>query len=54
MKVVLKESYMSLGEAGDVVEVRPGYARNFLIPEGLAVTATKGNLKLFIAYCLDV
>jgi large subunit ribosomal protein L9 len=47
MKVVLKESYMSLGEAGDVVEVRPGYARNFLIPEGLAVTATRGNLKLF-------
>ncbi len=47
MKVVLKESYMSLGEAGDVVDVKPGYARNFLIPEGLAVTATKGNLKLF-------
>jgi large subunit ribosomal protein L9 len=47
MKVVLKESYMSLGEAGDVVDVRPGYARNFLIPEGLALTATRANLKLF-------
>ena len=33
MKVILSESYMSLGEAGDIVEVRPGYARNFLIPQ---------------------
>lgn len=47
MKVILKESYMNLGEAGDVVNVKPGYARNFLLPSKLAVSATPANLKLF-------
>jgi large subunit ribosomal protein L9 len=47
MKIILQESYMSLGEAGDVVDVRPGYARNFLIPQKIAVTATKANVKKF-------
>jgi large subunit ribosomal protein L9 len=47
MKVILKESYMNLGEAGDVVDVRPGYARNFLLPEKIAVTATKANIQFF-------
>jgi len=47
MKVILQESYMSLGEAGDVINVKPGYARNFLIPNKLAVSATAGNLRLF-------
>jgi large subunit ribosomal protein L9 len=46
MKVILKNSYMSLGEAGEVVEVKPGYARNFLIPQGIAVSATAANLRL--------
>ena len=47
MKVILSESYMSLGEAGDVVDVKPGYARNFLIPQKIAVTATAANIKRF-------
>jgi large subunit ribosomal protein L9 len=47
MKVILQQSYMNLGEIGDVVDVKPGYARNFLIPEKIAVTATQGNLKVF-------
>lgn len=44
MKVILQNSYMSLGEAGEVVSVRPGYARNFLIPQKIAVSATAANL----------
>lgn len=47
MKVILQESYMNLGEAGDLVDVRPGYARNFLLPEKIAVTATPANVKRF-------
>ncbi len=45
MKVIMQESYMNLGEAGDIVNVAPGYARNFLIPQKFAVTATQANLK---------
>lgn len=45
MNVILKNSYMSLGEAGEVVNVKPGYARNFLIPQGIAVSATPANLR---------
>lgn len=45
MKVVLKEPVPKLGEIGDVVSVAGGYARNFLIPRGFAVPATKGNVK---------
>jgi large subunit ribosomal protein L9 len=44
IKVVLQEEVTSLGQSGDVVRVRPGYARNFLIPRGLAAPATAGNL----------
>ena len=47
MQVILQESYMNLGEAGEIVNVKPGYARNFLLPQKIAVTATKGNLKMF-------
>jgi large subunit ribosomal protein L9 len=47
MKVILQESYMNLGEAGDVVDVKPGYARNFLLPQKLAVSATQANVKRF-------
>lgn len=47
MKVILQDSYMNLGEAGDVVDVKPGYARNFLIPQKIAVTATAGNVRKF-------
>jgi large subunit ribosomal protein L9 len=43
--VVLREQVESLGERGEVVNVAPGYARNFLLPKGLAYAATPGNLK---------
>ena len=45
MKVVLRQAVDKLGEAGDQVTVAGGFARNYLIPRGLAVPATKGNLK---------
>jgi large subunit ribosomal protein L9 len=44
MKIVLKQPVAGLGDAGDQVSVAGGYARNFLIPRGIAVPATKGNL----------
>lgn len=45
MEVVLKEDVAHLGDMGDVVRVRDGYARNYLLPRGLGVVATKKNLK---------
>jgi large subunit ribosomal protein L9 len=45
MKIVLKEPVAKLGNAGDLVTVAGGYARNFLIPRGLAVAATKGTMR---------
>ncbi len=47
MKVILKQSVRSLGKAGTVVKVNDGYARNFLIPKGLAIEADEKNIKLF-------
>ena len=44
IKVILKKGVESLGAGGDTVRVRPGFARNYLIPRGLAVMATEGNL----------
>jgi len=44
IRVVLKEDVDHLGAGGDVVQVRPGYARNYLIPRGMAMPATSGNL----------
>ena len=44
-KLLLQESIKNLGRVGDVVEVSPGYARNYLLPQGLAVEPTAGNLK---------
>ena len=41
-KVILTQTVGTLGHSGDVVEVRPGYARNYLIPQGLAFTWSKG------------
>ncbi len=46
MKVVLIKDVEKLGKEGDVVEVKPGYARNYLFPKKLAVDATPANLKL--------
>ncbi|MGI9254262.1 MAG: 50S ribosomal protein L9 [Thermomicrobiales bacterium] len=45
MKVVLRQDVPKLGEAGTVREVSNGYARNFLIPQGMAVVATPGEIK---------
>ncbi len=47
MEVVLLERVESLGQMGDVVRVRPGYARNYLIPQRKALRATKANLAFF-------
>ncbi len=45
MKVILKENIETLGHIGDIVKVAPGYARNYLIPKGLAIEATEKNAK---------
>ena len=45
MEVILREDVKSLGKAGALVRVKPGYARNFLLPQGLAFEATAGNKK---------
>lgn len=45
MKIILADDIETLGHKGDVVTVADGYARNFLIPKGMALTATKGALK---------
>ncbi len=45
VKVILRESVASLGEAGDLVGVRPGFARNFLLPQGKAILATEARVR---------
>ncbi|MBO6088319.1 50S ribosomal protein L9 [bacterium] len=45
MQVILKKDVQNLGEAGDVINVKDGYARNFLIPQAVAEIATKGALE---------
>ncbi len=45
MKVILREDVENLGKGGEVVEVKPGYGRNFLLPRGLAVAATPKNVR---------
>ncbi|HEY6838139.1 MAG TPA: 50S ribosomal protein L9 [Geobacteraceae bacterium] len=45
MKVILKENIDTLGHIGDIVKVAPGYARNYLLPKGLAIEATTKNAK---------
>ena len=45
MQIILQEDIDKLGHRGDVVTVKPGYARNFLLPNKLAVEATPGNMK---------
>ena len=47
MQVILMEKVANLGELGEVVKVKDGYARNFLIPQGKAKRATEANLKEF-------
>ena len=47
MQVILRADIENLGSLGDVVTVKPGYGRNFLLPQGMAMPATKANLKVF-------
>ncbi|HEY8105422.1 MAG TPA: 50S ribosomal protein L9 [Gemmatimonadales bacterium] len=49
IEVILREDVKSLGKAGEMVRVRPGYARNFLLPKGLAYEASEGNKKRIAA-----
>jgi len=46
MEVILKQDVQNLGYANDKVTVKPGYARNFLIPQGMAILATESNKKV--------
>ena len=45
MEIILRQAVENLGTTGDVVKVKAGYARNYLLPHGLAYEATPGNLK---------
>src|SRR5438270_5419324 len=54
MQLVLTEDVQHLGKQGDVVEVRPGYARNYLIPRGMATIPTEHNLRLLERYKIRV
>ena len=45
MQIILQEDIDKLGHRGDVVVVKPGYARNYLLPRSLAIEATPGNMK---------
>lgn len=45
VKVILREDIPRLGDAGEVVSVRPGFARNFLLPQGKAILATESSVK---------
>jgi large subunit ribosomal protein L9 len=50
MQVILKEKIRNLGSLGEVVSVKPGYARNFLLPLGKAMSANKENVAKFESY----
>lgn len=54
MKLVLTEDVTHLGRQGDVVEVRPGYGRNYLIPRGMATIPTAHNLRLLDRFKIRV
>ncbi len=45
MKVILKKNFNPLGNAGEIIEVKDGYAMNYLIPRDIAYPATKGNIR---------
>ncbi len=47
MKIILNQDVANLGEEGDIVVVKAGYARNFLLPKGMAVLHNKANLAIF-------
>ena len=45
MKLILRKVVENLGDPGDIVDVKPGFGRNYLIPQGLAYEASKGNIR---------
>ena len=47
MEVILRTDIENLGRLGEIVKVKPGYARNFLLPQNMAMLATPGNKRLF-------
>ncbi|WP_420448686.1 50S ribosomal protein L9 [Candidatus Palauibacter sp.] len=47
VQVILRRDVADLGRAGELVNVRPGYARNYLVPQGIALVATEGNRRRF-------
>jgi large subunit ribosomal protein L9 len=47
MKIILRQDHEKLGEAGNIINVKPGFARNFLIPQGIAMSASPQNKKRF-------
>lgn len=49
MKLILLEKVLNLGDLGETVSVKPGYGRNFLVPQGKAVPATRDNVAMFEA-----
>jgi large subunit ribosomal protein L9 len=49
IEIILREDIKTLGKAGEMVRVKPGYARNYLLPQGLAYEATEGNRKRIAA-----
>jgi large subunit ribosomal protein L9 len=49
IELILREDVKSLGKAGEMVRVKPGFARNYLLPQGLAYEATEGNKKRIAA-----
>jgi large subunit ribosomal protein L9 len=54
MQLVLTEDVANLGKQGDLVEVRPGYGRNYLLPRGMATVPTQHNLRLLERYKIRV
>lgn len=47
MRVILMQDVRHTGSRGEIINVKPGYARNYLVPQGMALEATAGNLKYF-------
>ena len=54
MKLILLDKVQNLGDLGDTVQVKSGYGRNFLVPQGKAVPATKDNVAMFEARRADL
>nr|ABP88169.1 hypothetical protein [Borrelia lonestari] len=47
MRVILKEDLINIGKEGDIVDVKDGFARNYLLPKGFAVFSNKHNIDIF-------